>query len=76
MIKWIEYLNACTEYDELIDDMAGIPFSYRIGNLSSMKWFLEHGARGNRFRKSYDKLIDACMVGVCAIEEMKEINAY
>ena len=75
MIKWIEYLNARSEYDELIQGMAGVPYIYEQGKPESMKWFLKRGARGNRFRRDYEKLVNACQTGLCVIEEMKEDDA-
>jgi hypothetical protein len=74
MVKWIEYLNYRTDYECLIDDMIGIPIIYRNGTEQSMRWFLEHAAKGNRFRRGYQKLFDTCLVGLIVIEEMKEDN--
>lgn len=75
MVKWIEYLNCRTEYEDLVKGMVGVPPIYEQGTIEAMKWFLEKGARGNRFRRDYCKIHDACVIGLCAIEEMKEDNA-
>ena len=72
MVKWIEYLNCRTDYDELVKGMVGVPPIHEQGTLEAMQWFLKKGARGNRFRRDYPKLIDACIVGLTAIEELRE----
>jgi len=72
MVKWIEYLNYRSQYDELINDMVGIPIIYRQGTEQSMRWFLKSGAIGNRFRRDYQQLFDVCLAGLTVIKEMKE----
>lgn len=72
MVKWIEYLNYRTDYDELVKGMVGVPSVHDQGTIEAMQWFLKRGARGNRFRRDYPKLIDACIAGLCVIEELRE----
>lgn len=74
MVKWIEYLNHRTDYDELVKGMVGVPPIHEQGTIEAMQWFLKKGARGNRFRRDYPKLIDACISGLCAVEELHEEN--
>jgi len=74
MIKWIEYLNHRTDYDELIKQMIGIPPIHEQGTSEAMQWFLKRGARGNRFRRDYQKLVEACIMGLVIIEEIRELN--
>jgi len=58
-MKFIQYLNARSEYERLVSGFV-LPEDKYQGTIDSMQWFLEKGHTANRFRKGFDDVTELC----------------
>ena len=58
-MKFIQYLNARSEYERLVSGFV-LPEDKYQGTIDSMQWFLKKGYTANRFRKGFDDVTELC----------------
>lgn len=56
-ISVFEYLNLRTEWEDLVQDFS-LDDHRKNGTIDNLTFFIENGAVGNRFRKSFDEAME------------------
>lgn len=51
-----EYLDLRYKWEVLCEDLV-LPEERKVGTLENLKWFIQEGARNNRFRGSYEEAL-------------------
>ena len=75
-MKFIQYLNARSEYERLVSGFV-LPEDKYQGTIDSMQWFLEKGHTANRFRKGFDDVTELChhvLKEMCKFEVDKQYD--
>jgi hypothetical protein len=49
-----EVLNLRSEYEEIVLNYK-VPGDKKPGTISNLKWFIQNGTKGNRFRAGFDR---------------------
>ena len=57
LANFFDILNLRSQWEELVQDF-NMDEDRKHGTIDNIKWFIDHGLVGNRFRKGYDEAHD------------------
>lgn len=54
-ISLAEYLTLRSQWEQLVSYRKSFKIPSYDGTIDNLQWFLDNGAKGNRFRKNYEE---------------------